>query len=145
MRAFWHEMGQTLGPRMGQALEDKNACLGEETIAAFVNGALDKEALARAEAHVAACADCRAVVADAAAGVSASRPSEAFEPVKVPAAGEVIAEKYRIERFLGRGGMGAVLAAKHLELGNQVAVKVLFRNKEEQAARFLREAQTCAR
>lgn len=39
--------------------------------------------------------------------------------------GDVIAGKYRVERVLGRGGMGVVLAATHLELGELRALKLL--------------------
>jgi serine/threonine protein kinase len=40
------------------------------------------------------------------------------------AVGDVIAGKYRIEQRLGEGGMGVVLAARHLELGTHVAIKL---------------------
>ena len=35
--------------------------------------------------------------------------------------GDVLAGKYKIERVLGVGGMGVVVAAKHLSLGERVA------------------------
>ncbi len=40
-------------------------------------------------------------------------------------AGRVLAGKYRVEWVLGRGGMGIVVAATHLLLGELVAVKLL--------------------
>lgn len=66
----------------------------------------------------------------------------------VPRVGAVVAGKYRIERKLGEGGMGLVVAATHLALGGQVALKFLTIGDEirpEALARFTREAQTVAR
>jgi serine/threonine protein kinase len=54
---------------------------------------------------------------------------------------------YRIEREIGRGGMGVVYEAVHLALGRQVALKVLPLRGPQQAKyleRFLREARTAA-
>jgi serine/threonine protein kinase len=39
--------------------------------------------------------------------------------------GEVIADKYRVDRVIGVGGMGIVVAAHHLQLEELVAIKVL--------------------
>jgi serine/threonine protein kinase len=62
--------------------------------------------------------------------------------------GQVIADKYRIERLLGRGGMGAVYEGKHLLLDRAVAIKVMDGEVAEDkraAARFLREAKAAAK
>src|SRR4051812_8983390 len=61
-----------------------------------------------------------------------------------PKPGEVLAEKYRIGALLGRGGMGVVFEAQHIELGHKVAIKILASMDPLAAARFLREAKTCA-
>jgi serine/threonine-protein kinase len=62
--------------------------------------------------------------------------------------GELIAGKYRVERILGIGGMGVVVAATHVGLGELRAVKLMLPQVAENAelcARFLREAQAVAR
>jgi eukaryotic-like serine/threonine-protein kinase len=42
----------------------------------------------------------------------------------VPSVGQVLAGRYRLERFLGAGSMGSVWAAVHLELDAPVAIKL---------------------
>jgi serine/threonine-protein kinase len=62
--------------------------------------------------------------------------------------GDVVAGKYRIERVLGMGGMGMVVAARHVALDEPVAIKVLLPEmleEQEAVARFLREARAAAR
>ncbi|WP_437318591.1 protein kinase domain-containing protein [Sorangium sp. So ce385] len=62
--------------------------------------------------------------------------------------GEVIAGKYRVDRVLGRGGMGIVVAASHLLLPQRVAIKLLLSDEGESPSlsqRFLREARAVVR
>jgi len=62
----------------------------------------------------------------------------------LPRIGELIAGKYTIDRILATGGMGVVVAAKHVRLEQRVAIKFLLPemlDREELVARFLREAQ----
>jgi hypothetical protein len=40
----------------------------------------------------------------------------------VPPPGSLIAGKFRVEKLLGKGGMGFVVAARHMTLGEQVGV-----------------------
>jgi eukaryotic-like serine/threonine-protein kinase len=59
-------------------------------------------------------------------------------------AGDVIADKYEVERVLAEGGMGVVVAAQHKQLRRRVALKFLrpeLCEMREVVARFLREAQ----
>jgi hypothetical protein len=61
---------------------------------------------------------------------------------------KAIGFQYRIERLLGRGGMGAVYLAHELALDRDVAIKVLppdQANTPEVRERFRREARTAAR
>jgi len=62
--------------------------------------------------------------------------------------GDVLAGKYRIERFLGAGGMGIVVAARHADLDQLVAIKFVRDDalgNDEAVERFLREARSAAR
>src|SRR6185436_3040809 len=63
------------------------------------------------------------------------------------AEGTVLAGKYRVDRILGQGGMGTVVAATHLSLGQPVALKFLlaeFVNNRAIVERFVREARSSA-
>lgn len=62
--------------------------------------------------------------------------------------GQVLDDKYRLERLLGRGGMGAVYLATHLGTERYVALKLIapqFMRNEEFVARFKREARAAGR
>jgi serine/threonine-protein kinase len=62
--------------------------------------------------------------------------------------GSVIADTYRIEALIGRGGMGSVFLASHARLpGKQVAIKVLHTGIDDAdvIARFRREAEIASR
>ncbi len=61
--------------------------------------------------------------------------------------GQVIAGRYRVERVLGTGGMGAVYEVTHLGLGRTLAVKVLheaFGRDADLIDRFMREARAAS-
>ena len=65
-----------------------------------------------------------------------------------PLVGRVLAGKYKVERRLGRGGMGAVYEARALQLDRACAIKVLpveLAGTPEYAERFQREARAMAR
>jgi hypothetical protein len=60
----------------------------------------------------------------------------------------LLAGKYRIERVLGQGGMGVVVAAVHVALDERVAIKLLLPEalgNAEVVARFQREARAAVR
>jgi eukaryotic-like serine/threonine-protein kinase len=62
--------------------------------------------------------------------------------------GTIIGNKYRIDGVLGAGGMGYVLAATHMQLGAQVAIKFVrdeLARDEAIVSRLLFEAQAVAR
>src|SRR2546423_15669756 len=58
--------------------------------------------------------------------------------------GEILAGKYRVDRILGAGGMGIVIAAHHLHLDERAAIKMMLPEalaNEDAVARFPREAR----
>jgi serine/threonine protein kinase len=62
--------------------------------------------------------------------------------------GDVVLDKYRVERVLGIGGMGLIVAARHLVLDELFAIKLMlpsFAADREAQERFLREARAAAR
>ncbi|HYP51376.1 MAG TPA: protein kinase, partial [Pyrinomonadaceae bacterium] len=62
--------------------------------------------------------------------------------------GQTLDGKYRIEREIGRGGMGAVYLALHEGTERAVALKVIapeFMRREEFVERFRREARAAGR
>lgn len=59
--------------------------------------------------------------------------------------GDVLGGKYKVERILGAGGMGIVVSARHVDLGQRVALKFMLKEAmvdPAHAERFLREAKS---
>ena len=76
-------------------------------------------------------------------GATVRRPGERPDPF----VGQVIKGRYRVERQLGRGGMGTVYLAEQLSVGRKVALKVLrgdFARDDGFVARFRQEARLVA-
>jgi eukaryotic-like serine/threonine-protein kinase len=62
--------------------------------------------------------------------------------------GSLLVGKYRVERVLGQGGMGIVLAARHEQLDERVAIKLMLPTMAahgEAVTRFVREARAAAK
>jgi len=74
-------------------------------------------------------------------------PANPSPPKMIYAPGTVVAGKYRLERVLGQGGMGAVWVVRNLSLDADFALKLIRRDRatEEAAARLLTEAKAAAK
>ncbi len=62
--------------------------------------------------------------------------------------GEVLVGKYHVERVLGHGAMGVVVAARHIQLDRRVAIKFMLPaafDDDDAVKRFEREARAAAR
>ena len=65
-----------------------------------------------------------------------------------PLIGRIVADRYRIDALIGKGGMGVVYRARQLNIDRDIAVKVLKRDKLGDAPtleRFVREARIISR
>ncbi|HEY3819990.1 MAG TPA: protein kinase [Polyangiaceae bacterium] len=72
-------------------------------------------------------------------------PDDTRAPVR---AGDIVSGKYRVERTIGSGGMGVVVAARHLALDEPVALKFLLSHQSgnrEVVERLMREARATFR
>src|SRR5436853_1043533 len=76
------------------------------------------------------------------------KDGEVLEEDSSSLVGKVLDGQYQIEALLGKGGMGAVYRARHILLGDRVAIKVLppeMRSNSEWLRRFQREGQAARR
>ena len=71
------------------------------------------------------------------------------DKIKCPVSpGDIVAGKYKVERVLGAGGMGVVVAARHLDLDQPVALKFILPQAlagKGNIERFMREARAAVR
>ena len=131
-------------------------CPDENTLAALAEGqaALESQTRATVARHLDECATCRQTVASLVRLTAKTDSAEAFaktvasQPPGPPpsdgmelAPGGIVAERYRLERIVGEGGLGVVWAATHLVTQKPVALKVTKFRFPELDKRFLREAR----
>jgi tetratricopeptide (TPR) repeat protein len=136
-------------PGQDTTLVKPPGCLSTDTVLLLVSGALGPEARAEITAHIEACDDCCAVVAQAVRvrRVGDAAPQASSSSIASP--GTRIAGRYVVQRLVGRGAMGDVYAAQDTKLDRAVALKLLAPGLSElhpgTAERFVRESKTMAR
>src|SRR4051812_30009283 len=75
------------------------------------------------------------------------QPTATSAPAGTSLVGQVVSGRYRIQKLLGEGGMGAVYLAEHTLMRKRVALKLLhaeMSTDEEVLTRFRREAEAAA-
>jgi formylglycine-generating enzyme required for sulfatase activity len=131
-------------------------CLTDEVLVDLLDGRLPDEALARAHQHAAGCDVCRLLLASVVRGGQRTEPGVPEEPgprgvnaeePSVPWTPPDVFDEFRLERVLGRGGMGIVYLAHDTSLDRRVAVKFIASSQPEPWVRayFETEARAIAR
>jgi serine/threonine protein kinase len=139
-----------LGETNAQALEltrGVRACLTDEEILNMVEGQLSDREMTNIERHLDRCVACCELVGAALQGESTlASPkgprlgSDAFVP------GSILGNRYRLERWIGSGALGAVYDATDLLLQERVALKTIPVSADEHALReLLREVRLARR
>jgi hypothetical protein len=132
LQAIAGQMGLAWDNLRLQARVSEHERIEHDVLARFDTGNLVKEC-----PQCGACFDSAATVCDA----------DGHDLTRTLPVERIVDGKYRLDRLIGRGGMGAVYEAQDLRLARQVALKILpGRAFGDQAAlrRFDREARVCA-
>lgn len=131
-------------------------CPSEEDLFALATGNSNAPRHAVTLAHLEVCDDCRSLVSELLRD-NVGRDATEFPDSSVIAAeaeprpfrpGQLIAEKFRVGRVIGEGGMGVVVEAEHVLLEERVALKFMHRNvasHPDAVTRFLREARASSK
>jgi protein kinase-like protein len=101
-------------------------CLTDDEVLAFSEGRVCEARRAQVESHMDGCTTCQQLVQWAAWDIDASfSDSATLGWVTTFSKGRVVAGRYRITRFVARGGMGEVYEAYDKKLQERVALKTM--------------------
>src|SRR6185436_3942108 len=135
-------MSRTVPPVVGP-------CPSEELLFAYAAGSGRLRDPEKLLIHLDGCSTCRQLLAEASRSLDAA-PAPVAVPAKIRtfSDGDLVVDRYRIERFLAQGGMGEVYVAQDLLLEETVALKTLTctaLDDQRAAFRFKAEARLARR
>ena len=125
-------------------------CIDDNAVLDFVQGRLTEVEIARIDEHADGCLACRQAIDEAVRAFRERVTGLEGPPDPVVtrfAAGDKLAGRYRIIRFIARGGMGEVYEAEDEMLGTHIAVKTVAASISDNplAARRLKQEVNLAR
>lgn len=123
-------------------------CLGPDDCFEYLEGRASQAEIMAWREHLDVCNSCRILVGEAARSAVISSPSGSELTPRTLVEGEIVANRYRILRFVARGGMGEVYEAVDSVLEQRLALKTLVLtaiDREEAVARFLDEVRIARR
>ena len=101
-------------------------CLNDDTVLAFVEGRLGADQLAACHRHFDECESCQWLVAEAVHAITTTHDPAVSQPLGCSLrVGALVGDRYRVERFIARGGMGEVYEAFDRALNQRIALKTV--------------------
>ena len=102
-------------------------CVDEDEALDFVQGHLAPAAVQRIDVHADSCTTCRSLIGEAVRAFRerVTEPGLQHTPLTRFHPGDMLAGRYRVVRFIARGGMGEVYEAEDLMLSTRIALKTL--------------------
>jgi serine/threonine protein kinase len=117
-------------------LHGTSECIAENELISWAAGELSHARIVALDRHVDACEHCQVLVGEAlrnsGATLHGTRNAATFHD------GAIVAERYRIDRFLAHGGMGEVYEATDQWLKHRVALKTLLASIADDATALAR-------
>jgi predicted Ser/Thr protein kinase len=108
-----------------------------DTLLAFMRGQLDEKARDAVELHIDGCEDCQALQCEASLAAAPTMESVLVTQV-TPLQAVDVAGRYRVDRFVARGGMGDIYAVHDLVLDEGIALKTITAAAMDDAKAILR-------
>ena len=116
---------RTPGP---EAVPTARPCLNDDEILDFAGGRISTDQLDSVHSHLDGCLVCQRLVTEAVREKSISSAGDEREQARWSPtfqSGSVIARRYRVQRFVARGGMGEVYDAYDRDLQKRIALKTV--------------------
>jgi hypothetical protein len=125
-------------------------CLAEDVLHALACGALEDQLRSKALDHLEACESCQALLAAEMRALAQPVSTDAGASATLIPLETLVGGRYRIKRFIARGGMGEVYVAWDTLLAERVALKTLnplatAADQVKASARFRQEVQLSRR